>query len=270
MKKIRNYINALLHPLFFYIKIKTNGYLSSEVYYTIYKYGKQAPEGHAIDIGPAQGGTTISLAHGYRIARKNQKWKVFSIEKGLTSGALATKNVNINAQILTSNIRHFWLDNRVEIIMKYSHEAFMDKGIPCPLSTLSIDADGALDRDFQLFYNTLLPDSKIMLDDYGNIIDRQAQSRLQMSTEEIDTYLRAQGLQSFKKLNPLGKRFTTFKFVNYLIKHGFIKKDTIVGRTFFGIKPKTAPIFTAQHYNDMQCIREEIEKQFWQLHSVTQ
>lgn len=264
--KIKNYTNALLHPLFSYIKIKTNGYLTPKTYYTIYTYGKNAPEGHAIDIGPAQGGTSISLAHGYRTAKKDTKWKVYSIEKGVASNALASKNADTNEQILRKNIQHFWLDNRIEVKMAYSHEAFGDNQIPSPLGVLSIDADGALDRDFRLFYNQLLPAGKIILDDYEDKLNRHAKRYLQMSREEIDRHTQEQGLKFFKDANPLGKEITTFRFVNYLIEQGLIKKDKIVGNTFFGSKPENATNFTEQHYADMQNIREEMEKEFWQLY----
>lgn len=133
-----------------------------------------------------------------------------------------------------------------------SSEAFSEEEIPTPLAVLSIDADGALDRDFSLFYNELLPEATVILDDYEDKINSHGERQLDMSEAQLQACIEERGLRKLCDANSLGKEYTTFRFVNYLLKAGLLEKQAVHGSTFFGRKPKNAPTFTKQHYNEMQ------------------
>lgn len=247
------------------IKYKTSGYLAPNVYHYMYQYAYDAPNGDIIDIGPAQGGTTISLALGLKESGK--KATVYSIEKGINSNALANINDQfLNEKILRKNIGLFNVNQYANVIINSSDRAF-DNTTPQPkkLSVLSIDADGALDRDFHLFYNLIVPNGRIILDDYADIINRHGKRYIDTDYEKLEEILQEKGVKTLAEITPLGKEYTTYRFVNYIMKEGLVKMDKVIGSTFFGEKPETAPQFHEKHLRDMKKIRAQIEKDFWSL-----
>jgi len=272
IQKISNYASALRHPFFSYVKIVTKGYLTPYTYSTIYKYSLNSPEGHAVDIGPAQGGTTISIAKAFMNKKNELIYKVYSIEKGHSSNALADRtHVDDNKSVLEKNLKHFCVDKMVDIIMKYSDEAFTNGTAPSPISVLSIDADGGLDRDFAIFYNNLVPNGSVILDDYENKINNRASKLLRGTNSDIEKHKTDHRADKLADGTPLGKELLTYQFVNYLKKQGLLKEGQITGgNTWFGHKPENAPEFADVHYQDMQVIRQEIEAEFWKMRKEIQ
>jgi predicted O-methyltransferase YrrM len=231
--------------------------------------GTDCPAGNIIDIGPAQGGSSIAYAQGLTKSAKDPNWKVYSIEKGHTSNALATDKVANNEQVMRKNFDAYKVSGKINIIMAYSHEAFTAQTMPSTIGLLSIDADGALDRDFKIFYNHLRPNAVIVLDDYQNIINRHGQALIKGTRSEIEKFITDQSANSLHQLTPLGKEYATYLFVNYLQTAGLLQIDTIVGtNTVFAHKPADNPLFTSQHFDEMQTIRQEMVDYFWELHNV--
>lgn len=254
--------------LFSTIKSLTNGYLSPETYKTIYTLACQAQSGNMIDIGPAQGGSTISIGLGVRDSGKAKKSTVYSIEKCVGSNALPSlNNQDLNASILKHNVERYGLSSICKVLVGDVKEVVNEINDNLPLSLMFIDADGALDRDFRLFYNRLLPGSPIILDDYVNKINRLATERyLNWSTEEeINSYVTSKGAEKFIDLCPLGKEYTVYRFVNYFIEQNLLKLDRIIGTTFFGYKTEYGVFNPELHVSDLMKIREEILNRYYEL-----
>lgn len=267
IQKIKTISSLLQHPYFGFIKIKTRGYLSPTVYYKMYSYAKAAPAGHAIDIGPAQGGSSVAIAKGLLKKNKIVDWKVYSIEKGHSSNALSSRNgIDENQATIEQNLKRFNVDSITEVIMKYSDEAFTVDSIPSPISVLCIDADGALDRDFNIFYNHVAPDGVVILDDYEDMVNRHGEKLLVGSEDDIAFHTENHRTEKLADATPLGKELLTYRLVNYMKSVGFLEEKEIVGsNTWFGIKPASAPIFDEEHLEAMRHIRQEIEAEFWNL-----
>jgi len=136
-----------------------------------------------------------------------------------------------------------------------------------PLSLLFIDADGAIDRDFRLFYNRLLDNAPIIIDDCKNIINRHARENyLKWTTpEEIDEYVKSKGAKNFVDLCPLGKEYTTFRFINYFMARGLLLQEKMIGATFFGRKSAGALFDPEIDGKALFQIRREIEKEYYLL-----
>ena len=230
----------------------------------MYFYAQSAPAGHVIDIGPAQGGSTIAYALGLRDS--NKPFKVFSIEKGVGSDALATKDQGLNEHVLRKKILKYGVAKNTEVIMKPSHEAFASGEVATPIGILSIDADGALDRDFNLFYNNLAAGGVVVLDDVEDMVNRHGQTLLEMTGMELDEYCKSKNCTDLAQLTPLGKEYITYRFVKYLEEQGLIKIEAISGRnTVFAKKPNAAQRFEPEHYQAMQALRQQIKEEFWAL-----
>lgn len=250
------------------IKSLTNGYLSPEAYKAIYDCAYQAQSGNMIDIGPAQGGSTISIGLGIRDSGKAGKCTVYSIEKCVGSNALPSlNNQDLNASTLKRNVEQYGLSNICKILVGDVKEVANDINLNESLSLMFIDADGALDRDFKLFYNRLLPGAPIILDDYLNKINHHASERyLKWSTEEeINSYVASKGAESFVDLFPLGKEYTVYRFVNYFMEQNLIKLDRVIGTTFFGYKTEDGVFDPKLHGSGLMKIREEILNRYYEL-----
>jgi predicted O-methyltransferase YrrM len=269
-QKLKTLFTIAKHPYFGYLKVVTKSYLSPTVYYKLYKYAKQAPAGHAIDIGPAQGGTTIAIAQGYLASQKNSQI-IHSIEKGHSSNALSNGGVSENERVLKANLTRFDVNQNVAVHMAYSHEAFAAGSEPTTLGLVCIDADGAIDRDFKLFYNNLLPNGVVVLDDYEDMVNRHGKKLLQATETKIQDFITHHRVESLAETTPLGKELLIFRLVNYMKNKGLLVESEIVGsNTWFGHKPENAPEFTDVHYQDMQVIRQEIEAEFWKMRKEIQ
>lgn len=253
---------------FLNIKKITNGYLAPEVYREIYRCACSAKEGYIIDIGPAQGGSSISLCLGLRDSSKI-KSKVISIEKGEGSAALISNDKNVNETKLAENIKAYDVEKYSIVLMGDVAEVADNVPGDLPVTCIFIDADGALDRDFKLFYNRMLDNSYIIIDDYTNIINYYALNNyLKWSTqEEMDVYVKSKGASSFVDLCPLGKEYTTYKFINYFLESGLIVQDKIIGQTFFGRK-NNGFSFNQKHYENLQTIRSNILDEYYEKNKL--
>lgn len=249
------------------IKQRTRGYLSPEVYKAIYDCAYSASEGYLVDIGPAQGGSSISMGLALKDARKTRS-KVFSIERGKGSDALVSREEpEMNARVWKHNIETFGVEAFCLLLL--GDVALMHSEIDQkkPLAMLFIDADGALDRDFRLFFNRLVDSAPIVIDDYVDIINKLATDRYLKwsSVDELESYVSSKGALAFRDLCPLGKEQTTWRFLNYLIDSGLVEHEQTLGGTFFGRKIKDAVFEQATHGKAMDRIRMEIEREYYSL-----
>jgi hypothetical protein len=86
-----------------------------------------------------------------------------------------------------------------------------------------------------------------------------------MSENEIHDFLNSEGFSSLKSYTPLGKEYSTYRFVNYLIDEGFLEKISVVGQnTLFTRKKFDAPDFTPKNIESMLNIRNEIVREFYE------
>ncbi len=265
LKNIKKKWQNFKYPEFAKIKNLTHGYLSTKVYHEIYQAAFNAEEEIMIDIGPAQGGSSICLGLGIQQSGKTNS-KVFSIEKGIGSRALPTlKDIEQNISTLKNNIEQYKLGDICTVLAGDVKEVYQKTNEPHPISLMFIDADGALDRDFQLFYNRLSPNAYLIIDDYSNIINKLATERyLQWkSYSDIENYVQSKGANSFLELCPLGKEYTVYQFVNYFLQQGLIIKDKVIGMTFFGRKANNRE-FQETDFQNLQQIRQQILQEYYQ------
>jgi predicted O-methyltransferase YrrM len=223
--------------LFSRIKKETHGYLTPETYQAIHEAAKAAPPGIVIDIGPAQGGSTISLATGRRDA--GHDIEVYSLDMFRGSKALKYKHdVQKNIKVLRTNLARHGLHENVRIISVGEEDPAAVIPANGAIALLFIDADGALDRDFLLYYRRLVPGAPVILDDYHDIINKHARNGyLKFTKEEERSYVKARGVKSLRDVVPLGKEYSTYRFAGTLIEHGFLSVDRMIGRTLFARKP---------------------------------
>ena len=195
------------------IKKKANGMLSIDVYREMYHIAKEAPQDTIIlEIGTAHGAGTISLALG--ALNKN---KVVSIDK-ITGGSRDKfGTLEENKSIINNNFKFFGVEKIINFYVGTSTEIAPKLTEKLKLSVLVIDADGAIDRDFELFYNKLLPGSTVIIDDYSNYV------MIKKDKKNID----------------IDKKFKlTHMLVSFFEQANLLEKKKVIDNTYFGIKPK--------------------------------
>lgn len=199
--------------------------------------------------------------------------KVFSIEKGQGSDALVSREEpEMNARVWKRNIKAFGVENYCQLLLGDVALVHSEIGQNLPLAMLFIDADGALDRDFRLFFNRLVDGAPIVIDDYVDVINRFATEKYLKwsSVDELESYVRSKGAGAFRNLCPLGKEQTTWRFLNYLLDSRLIEHEQTLVGTFFGRKIRGAVFDQTTHGKAMDRIRTEIEREYYSLNPSLQ
>ena len=197
----------------FAVKKKANGMLSIDVYQEMYHLAQKVEQNTTIlEIGTAHGAGTISLALG-----SQGKNRIASIDK-ITGGSRDKfGTLEENKVIIKNNFKYFGVEKVIDFYIGTSTEIASHLPEELTISMLVIDADGAIDRDFELFYNKLLPGSTIIIDDYSN-------------------YVR---IKKDKKITRIDQKFRlTHMLVSFMEQASLLKKNKVIDSTYFGIKPQ--------------------------------
>lgn len=153
---------------FLKIKYRCDGQLSAKVYRLLYEYAKDLDEGSIVEIGAAHGAGTVSLALGAKASESTRP--VVAVEKGEggTMDKYGSRDENLG--ILRANLGHHNVETEVTVVPEYLRA---ESGVPneiaerTPISLLCLDADGRLDRSFELLYEHLAPGAIVVIDDYS-------------------------------------------------------------------------------------------------------
>jgi predicted O-methyltransferase YrrM len=261
--KSRGVFGAASHIDWQRVRDKTKGMLNRRVYAAIYVAARSAPAGDFVDIGPAQGGTTIALTLGRRDS--GLAGKVYSIDRFAGSAALLDRHhQGVNVEALKRNVADLGDSSRSVILVGRPEEvaAQVDSD---GLAGIVIDADGAIDRDFFLFFDRLVSGAAVIIDDYENRINKRAtDGYLVWDDERLSQHVQQKGEASLLNYCPLGKDYTTFRLVNFFIERGFIVVRKLVNTTLFAEKCRDAPSVNSDDVRSaMLCIREEILTRFY-------
>ena len=262
---VRGSANPELRP-FQAIRRETHGYLAAEVYLTLYRTALTAPDGMMIDIGPAQGGSTICIGLGLRDS--GREGPVYTIERFRNSGALRSwDNQDLNVQVLRDNLARHDLSEQIVVLVGGVEEVYDQVPTERPVGLLFIDADGALDRDFRLFFNRLADGAAIIVDDYHDVINRHARETYLKwtSRQEMARYVANKGAERFRDLCPLGKEYTTFRFLNHFLAEGLIERVDQIEKTVFARKAKGARFDPVRHGGQLAEIRDAIEATYYEM-----
>ena len=198
------------------LKKQANGMLDADIYAAIHDTAASVKNGDIVEIGTAHGAATIALAHGLmKTGRKTAK--VITIDK-ITGGSRDRfGTVDDNVKIIHENFHAFGAADAIDFYLGASDEIAPSLPADLKIGLLMLDADGAIDRDFRLFYNSLLPGAPIIIDDYKDGFVRVSQNGNRVSIEQ--------------------KRRITAALVHYFESKNLLQRVRVLNETYFGIKP---------------------------------
>lgn len=201
------------------VQRRCNGMLPIEVYERIYRTALSAPEGNIVEVGCAHGAATVCLAAGLRDS--GRPGTVYTFEKIVGGSREEFGGIEENTRIIQDNFAHFGLSDRIELcvgdVQNLAHRVPGDRAI----GLLCIDADGALDRDFRLFFDRVSQGAPVILDDSNERTKVVRKARRRFTLELfIDQ-----------------KHYLTARMLDLFRNEGLLDQGEIVGsETWFGKK----------------------------------
>lgn len=145
------------------VKAACNGMLPASVYRKMYEVAKSSPVPVILEVGTAHAAGTVSLALGLRDS--DRAGKVYTFEKIFGGSREAFGGVDENVEIIKRNISQFGVSDMVELVVGDVAETAGAVPRDTELGLLCIDADGAIDRDFALFFDRLAEGAPLVIDD---------------------------------------------------------------------------------------------------------
>lgn len=214
-----------MKPDFEEIRLQANGMLAPEVYANIYESALLIGDGDIVEVGTAHGAATICLALAMKQLKTDNK--VLTFEKVVGGSREQYGDIDTNVSIIERNFEHFGVSNLITLIIddvETAGEQINRQTSAKNLSLLMLDADGAIDRDLNIFYNRLSPGAPIIIDDCNDYLKVKI-----LNTRYIKVDL---------------KHKITHYLVDYFVNEGILEKVKVVNNTFFGRKPAqiTGPV----------------------------
>jgi predicted O-methyltransferase YrrM len=238
-------------------------------YDTIARY---CSDGTIIELGAGQGASTIALARGIRDA--GRAGKVCVVDQFCQDGdkgphpagtrKFGSRAVGINIESFWDNIRRYEVEDFVEVYVGKTDEVENDFGsFPC-CDVLVIDVDGYVNRDLSVFYNYVVNNGIIIIDDCVNIVNRRGHNALRKYRHlKRDELLEAVGrLPAYQRARLLGKHVLTYRLVELFRQRGLLVPFDSKGATVFFRKNGDRSFGEYVCDSDIQDIERSVVKGF--------
>lgn len=217
-------VNRARYPRFQALRDDVGGMMPTAVYAAIYEHVKAIPDGSIIEVGPFRGASTIAMAWGKQDA--GASGRIVTVEKadgGQWDQPGQTHRGNI--EILTANLERNGVGDMVTVFPEAASTDNRDQIVDLldgdRLVCLAHDADGHIERDFELFWPLLDPGGLIIIDDY------------------VETTAKFQRPDSRRPQGGI-KGPLTFRLLNQFIEWGLFEPTQTFSETIIGIKPADA------------------------------
>jgi hypothetical protein len=203
------------------IRRKCHGMMRSEVYHAIYNHARKAPGDQFVELGTAHGAATVCLAAAlFDTGRINGCVHTFDRFYGYSRRGFL-RNAAGNIEFVRKILNVFGMSELVEIyrvdlanMPSEIYESIKDIGL------LMLDVDGRIDRDLGRFYDSMLPEAAVVVDD---VADR------------VRVKIGADGAVKVDQKHKL-----TRLLISSAERAGLVKCTNLVNQTWFGNKANGA------------------------------
>jgi len=209
----------IAHPRFAWLTYRTNGMLWPDVYAEVHRRLIAVPDLPFVEVGAASGTGTIAMAWAY--SKAGHQAKIVAVEKceggsrdrfGDFDDNLATLNDNLARYGCSQHVRLFTdrlsLDSRDTLLQAIGGST---------ISGFMHDADGRLDRDFDLLWPLTIDGGLIIVDDC-------------LARAELGELLAEKGSSG-------RKFFMTAAGWKVIVAAGLVEQATRIDSTVFAVKP---------------------------------
>lgn len=222
---------------------RCNGMLSPRVYQKIEETAATVQDGIILEIGTAHGAATIAMANG--IKKSGAAANIITTDKVIGGSREQYGDEKKHLEIVNANFKHFDVDTYINANAKPSDKLKLPEGKP--LRLIMIDADGAIDRDLLLFFDKITEGTPIIIDDYA--------------PDFVRLYRHGKNVKVDQK-----QRLAT-SLIHYFEDKGILKRDEIIGGTWFGTKAVGAPRSSEFDMQEINTIYRELIFAEGELHS---
>jgi predicted O-methyltransferase YrrM len=208
------------------LKTEIGGMLSPAVYAELAAVAARA-KAPIVEIGTCTGAATIALALGAPdgvAIHSVDRWDLPRWRQRIGSPEACRQKV-------LETFQRFGVGDRINLIAGTSTDLLPHLGSADGLGMLFVDADGALDRDFGLLLDRVVPGAPIVVDDYGDYARFIMNGRLKSRIDQ--------------------KHRLTYMLVELFVRHGLLSSDKLIKETWFGHKPATAPAFATLDHEEI-------------------
>jgi predicted O-methyltransferase YrrM len=184
------------------VKESARGWLPLPVYRRLYDTAAAAGGGDFVEIGTAQGASTIAMALGAKSAGK--PFQIHTADEFILGTRPAAASVEEKRDIVRRGFDAFGVAEHIELVIGSSAE-LIKVGDPRDIRLLLIDADGSIDRDLALLHGRLAADCRIVIDDIDdrNYLKRKA-SHFYLDQKHRLTFMLVDRFVDVGLLLPLG------------------------------------------------------------------
>lgn len=206
-----------------FLKIKKvcNGMLHTDVYNRLSEVAKDSNSTTLVEVGTAHAAGTVSIALGAHDSGKSIR--VYSFDKIVGGSRDAYGGLEENLEIIKRNLSHFGVSDIVELVIGDVRETHTALPEGEQIGFLMLDADGRIDRDFDLFFNRVAPGAPIVIDDY--------EDRVRVKPEQTPGQC---SLDLKKKLS--------WMLADYFKAQGWIRTREVIRGTLFAEKAIDGPV----------------------------
>ena len=193
--------------------------MSPRAYARLFDEIVKRPDLPVVEVGAAGGAATVAIAWGQQSSGKTSP--IITFEKCEGGSRTEHGDRETNLARLREHLAAQGVADRVEIhARKLSREdgPLVNDILGCRrIAALVHDADGRIDRDFDLFWNRLIDGGLIVVDDYEERYD----------------------FREISERYPDGgtKHLITYRLVNYFVSQGAMEIEASIHNTLFAVKP---------------------------------
>jgi hypothetical protein len=210
-----------------------NGMLPTSVYIAISEAAANA-KADVLEVGTAHGASAIAAAKGL-----SEHLLVKTIDRLQGGSRELYGDIKQNAAMVNANFIEFGVEDRIQLFIGSSEEVAPTLKFDNGIGMLILDADGAIDRDFRLYYNLLKPGAPIVIDDYH-----------------------ASSVNVMRSLNGHcvidQKHRLTALFIDYFEAKGLLIRDKVIKETYFGVKPENKNVDVTFDLDDFILIYRQL------------
>jgi hypothetical protein len=255
------------------VKKACHGLMPAKTYAEYYKVATEQSQANIIDVGVARGGSSIAFATG--LLDSGKRAKVHAIDIFWQPAADGPHKYNTtehpdrrdciarNLEEVRINARRFGVEHLIELWDGPATEVASRFPADLPVDVLTVDVDGQIDIHMPPFYDMIPAGGMIILDDYGDFIDKRGLALIEQFRGKSETDVRAwlDATNPTKKRRLVGKHMLTFRLAAYLEEIGALKREHVVEVTVFCTKPADRK-FSSYDLSGINEINKSIEDEF--------